>query len=153
LPERGPLESQGDEGSGQADRAVAGLGEVVCRHPSCRLIVWCVFFLPSPLCRWGRQLLHQNLHQERLFCSAFVWISDSGTASAGSGDEAPGIRLLTIEQEMEEIVIIPARGFALACNPRLAGFVRTQEGDRQPMAQRPVGDPVTVALAPPALMQ
>ena|SRR5687768_14221062 len=40
---------------------------------------------------------------------------------------ASALGLLIIEQQVEEIVVIPARGFALALDPRLNRFVLTQQ--------------------------
>src|SRR6516164_7174511 len=54
---------------------------------------------------------------------------------------------------MEEIVVIPARGFALAFDPRLNGFVLTQERYRQAIEQRQVFGPVAVALPHPVLIE
>src|SRR2546423_1132958 len=62
---------------------------------------------------------------------------------------ASALGLLTIEQQMEEIVVIPARGFALALDARLDGLVLAEERDRQPIEQRQVLDPVAVALPHP----
>ena len=66
---------------------------------------------------------------------------------------ASALGLLTIEQQLEEIVVIPARGFPLAFDSRLDGSALAQQGQRQPLEQRPVCGPVAVALPHPAWVE
>src|SRR3954447_25227677 len=54
---------------------------------------------------------------------------------------------------MQDIVVIPSRGFALACDSCLDCFVLPQEGHRQAIEQRQVLDPGAVTLPHPVLIE